>query len=128
MNEPSNDDTDLNAPAPQFHLMGFVDSSNAVRLVESTLRRLNIADDRLSIYSPGHDREAFQEMMYSSLWGEAAEQFLQQGLKEMDAGHFVIALRTHDEDDARALLAELTPTGIHGVTHFGSLVDTQFTA
>lgn len=128
MNEPTDDYTDQNSPTPQFHLMGFVDSSNAVRLVESVLRRLQIADERLSIYSPVHDREAFQEMMYSSLWGEAAEKFLQQGLKELDAGHYVIALRTHDEDDARAILASLNPTGIHGVIHFGALVDTQFTA
>lgn len=114
--------------SPRFHIMGFVDDSNAVREVESILRDREIDDSRLAVYSPIDDRDTFTELMYNSLWGEAAERFLHDGLREFDHGHFVISVSTHREHEAREILEALEPAGIHGVVYFGAFVDTQFTA
>lgn len=114
-------------PSVQGCTMGFVDSATDC---DEAIRALNVAgipDSMIMVLTGDDGILLLGRMMGSSLWGEAAEDFLKQGEAEMRLGHFTLIVESQDRDEAIVAANIVTKHGGHGFSHFGLLTDERLT-
>ena len=66
-------------------------------------------------------------MMAGSLWGEAAEDLMKQGVIELTHGHFALTVEARDRNEALAIADASAKHGGHGFSYFGELTDERLT-
>lgn len=114
--------------APQGHVMGFVDAEAQVRDIQDILLSHGFPEHRMVILQGPTGLEEFQSMIENHQWGEAAEKFLKSGPDEFEAGRVMFRVEAHSTKEVDLLISLLKPLGIHKLYHFGTLIDTQYTA
>lgn len=114
-------------PQPQGHLIGFAaDYSSCVEVCQE-LSAVGFSDSDVTILHGDDGIHLFLRLMGDGMWGELAQEFLRQGLVELDRGHCVLMIDVTDREQALLAADVAIPMGGYGFTYFGHLVDEQLT-
>lgn len=124
--QPLHDD-DQEMPAPRGHAIGFVDSQEACDAIISVLVEAGFLESAITVLAGEDGIHLLKRMMGGSYWGEAAEEVADQGLAELNLGHFALIIEAEDRDEAVIAANVATSHGGHGFSYFGTLTDTRLT-
>jgi hypothetical protein len=113
-------------PQPQGHVLGFVDSQVDFEAVNNDLNAEGVPDSRIMLLH-GEDGKALLKRMMAGSWGESAQVAVQQGLAEMNDGHYAICVEVADHAEAVKVANIASRHGGHSFDHFGVLIDTRIT-
>lgn len=111
-------------PKPQGHAIGFADDQRACDAIDDALTAHGIDESKIILLAGNTGVEQLMQMMKGS-WGEAEQAFLNNGIAELHAGHFVICVEADDFDEAKQIAAIASRHGGRSFTHFGTFVDTS---
>jgi len=120
-------DEHQNMPAPRGHTIGFVDSVEACDAVTRTLVEAGFSESAITVLGGEDGIHLLKRMMGGSYWGEAAEELADQGVNELNHGHFALVIEAEDRDEAVIAANVATSHGGHGFSYFGLLTDTRLT-
>ena len=114
-------------PQPQGHAIGFVDTRRECHAIVGAWNSAGVPDAVITVLWGDDGLHLLKRMMSDSLWGEAAEDVLTQGIIELSHGHFVIAVETKDRAQAMVVANLSVKHGGHCFNHFGCLTDERLT-
>lgn len=121
------EDHDQAMPAPAGHAIGFVDSSTACDQVIRSLVAAGFPESSIKVLSGEEGVHLLKRSMAGSLWGETAEAVLEEGVLELNRGHFVLFIDTANRNRAVTAANVAMSHGGHGFSHFGILTDERLT-
>ena len=121
------DDHDQEMPAPQGHAIGFANSKAICDEIVEALNAADVPDSAMTVLSGEDGIHLLKRMMGGSLWGETAENVMNQGVIELNHGHFAIIVETKNRDEAVIAANIATAHGGHSFNHFGVLSDERLT-
>jgi hypothetical protein len=121
------EDHDQAMPAPAGHAIGFVDSEAACDQVLQALVAAGFPESTIRVLSGEDGVHLLKRSMGGSLWGEAAEAALAEGVLQLNHGHFVLFIDTRDRNQAMTAANIAKEHGGHGFSHFGLLMDERLT-
>lgn len=111
----------------ESHTIGFADTYAECEAMTLALNKVGFADDTITIL---HGEEAIpllENLLAGLSWGESPEVVLKQGTLELRSGHYVVCIKVKNDEEADTVAAVSTRCGVHGIYHFGILVDTRLT-
>ena len=111
-------------PKPQGHAIGFADDPAACDAIDDALTGHGIDESKIVLLAGDTGVDQLMQMMKGS-WGEAEQAFLNNGIAELHAGHFVICVEVNDFDEAKQIASIASRHGGRSFTHFGTFVDTS---
>ena len=114
-------------PSPQGHAIGFVDTKPQCDTFTQALNTAGFPSRSIKVLSGDDGNILLKRMMSGSLWGESAEKILQQGIIEIENGHFMITVECEDHDEATIVGRLATQHGGRTFNYFGLLMDEQLT-
>ena len=114
-------------PEPQGHAIGFVNSQIECDAAIQELNNGGFPDSTIQVLRGVDGVHLLQRMMSGSLWGEADEDVLTQGIVELSHGHFALSIDSRDRAQALEIANLAAKHGGHGFTHFGLLTDERLT-
>ena len=114
-------------PKLQGHTVGFVDTHAECEAMVQALNKAGFSEAAITVFHGEDEVHLLESLMDGSSWGESAEEVLKQGTLELRSGHFVVCVEVQDADEAAAVAAVSTQCGVHGIYHFGTMVDTRLT-
>ena len=114
-------------PAPRGHTIGFVDSREGCDKITRTLVDAGFSESAITVLAGEDGIRLLKRMMGGSYWGEAAEELAEQGVSELNHGHFALVIESDDRDEAVIVANVATSHGGHGFSYFGLLTDTRLT-
>lgn len=120
-------DQNQESPEPQGHAIGFANSQIECDTIIQELNDAGFANSTIQVLSGENGIQLLKRMMSGSLWGEADEDTLKQGVIELSRGHFALSVESRDRDQALVLAKLAAKHGGHGFTHFGVLTDERLT-
>lgn len=115
-------------PPPQGSAIGFVDSETQCDDVVHALNEAGVPDSHITVLKGTDGISLFHRMMRTASWGEEVEKTYEQGVMEMDHGHYAMIVETKDRDEAITIADVAQKHGGHGFAHFGLLIDTKLQA
>jgi len=120
-------DSEDNTIIPAGHVVGFVDSQNACDSVTQALAAAGFPESGVSVLAGEEGVQLLKRSMAGSLWGEAAEHVLEEGVAELNHGHLVLFIETGNRNQAISAANVATAHGGHGFSHFGVWTDERLT-
>ena len=120
-------DHDQEMPEPQGHAIGFVNSQSDCDDVIQALNSAGFSDGMIAVLNGDNGIRLLTRMMAGSLWGEAAEDLMKQGVIELTHGHFALTVEARDRNEALAIADASAKHGGHGFSYFGELTDERLT-
>jgi hypothetical protein len=120
-------DEDQEMPEPQGHAIGFVDSQTDCDAVILELNAAGFSDSTITVLNGDNGIRLLTRMMSGSLWGEAAEDLMKQGVIELTHGHFALTIEARDREEALAVANASSKHGGHGFSYFGKMTDERLT-
>jgi len=121
------EDHDQAMPAPAGHAIGFVDTKPACDEVVRALVAAGFSESSMTVLSGEEGVHLLKRAMGGSLWGETAEAVLDEGVVELNQGHFVLFMETPSRNRAVTAANVATAHGGHGFSHFGIFTDERLT-
>jgi hypothetical protein len=91
------------------------------------LNKAGFADTSITVIHGEDEVSLLERLMNGSSWGESVEEVLKQGTLELRSNHYVVCIEVKDAEEADTVAAVSTQCGVHGIYHFGMLVDTRLT-
>ena len=120
-------DRDQEMPELQGHAIGFVDTQTDCDAVILELNAAGFSDSSIAVLNGDSGIRLLSRMMSGSLWGEAAEDLMKQGVIELTHGHFALTIKARDRDEGLAVANAAAKHGGHGFSYFGELTDERLT-
>lgn len=120
-------DFDQEMPDPQGHAIGFCNTRTQCDAIVHDLNTAGFPNSSIMVLSGEEGVRLLKRMMGDSLWGEAAEDVMKQGVIEIDNGHLALVIETEDRDEAMLAANIATRHGGHNFNHFGELADERLT-
>lgn len=114
-------------PKLQGHTIGFVETHAECEAMIQALNKAGFSDATITVFHGAEEVPLLESLMDGSSWGESAEEVLKQGTLELRSGHFVVCIEVQNAEEADTVAAISTQCGVHGIYHFGVLVDTRLT-
>ncbi len=114
-------------PKLQGHTIGFVDTRAECEAMTQALNKAGFSNAAITVLHGEEEVHLLESLMGGSSWGESAEEVLKQGTIELRSGHSVVCIGVQNADEAATVAAVSTQCGVHGIYHFGILVDTRLT-
>ena len=114
-------------PKLQGHTIGFVDTHAECEAMVQALNKAGFSEAAITVFHGEDEVHLLESLMDGSSWGESAEEVLKQGTLELRSGHFVVCVEVKNADEAATVAAVSTRCGVHGIYHFGIMVDTRLT-
>ncbi len=114
-------------PKLQGHTIGFVDTQVQCDATIQALDKAGFSYATITVFHGEEEVHLLESLMDGSSWGESAQEVLKQGTLELQSGHFVVCIEVQNADEADAVAAVSTRCGVHGIYHFGIMVDTRLT-
>jgi hypothetical protein len=120
-------DSDQEAPPPQGHVIGFVDTRPEYEMVVKTLRDAGYPDSKITVLHGEEgihilepDEDAFE-------FGEAESRMMHNSMIQLRQGHYRIEIAVADREEALRVARLITPQGAHTVGYYGSIVSELLT-
>ena len=120
-------DVDQEMPEPKGHTIGFIRSQEQCDAVVEDLIVAGIPGSSIILLSGDSGTRLFTRMMKGSLWGEAAEKLLKEGVIALSHGDFAIMVEAEDRDQALLIAKVAEQHDGHGFNYFGELTDERLT-
>ena len=120
-------DVDQEMPEPQGHTIGFIRSQEQCDAVVKDLLVAGIPGASITILSGDSGIRLFTRMMQGSLWGEAAENLLKDGVIALSHGDLVIMIEAENREQALLIAKAAEHHEGHGFVYFGELTDERLT-
>ncbi len=110
------------------HLVGVIDTPEQVLDVSSAAYVHGIAQNDVTILS-GPDGITKLEQLEKSktFFSDAPTDFIKKAKGLLEEGKALIAVKVENVEQAKSLADVLKMHGAYGLTHFGGLIDTEFT-
>jgi hypothetical protein len=126
MNELSPRGNAPEAPTVQGHVMGFVNSAAACKMLLQALDREGIPILNILVM---HGREGIETWDHiSSVSDEKDAAIFRDGIAELEAGRFAVSVEVHDAQEAAAVAEISAQHGGHGFHHFYSAASDSHSA
>lgn len=120
-------DVDQEMPEPKGHTIGFIRSQQQCDGVVEDLIIAGIPGSAIVVLSGDSGTRLFTRMMKGSLWGEAAENLLKEGVIALSHGDFVLIVEADDRDQALLIAKVAEQHDGRGFSYFGELTDERLT-
>lgn len=114
-------------PKLQGHTIGFVDTRAECEAMTQALNKAGFSNAAITVLRGEEEVHLLESLMGGSSWGESAEEVLKQGTIELRSDHSVVCIEVQNADEAATVAEVSTQCGVHGIYHFGILVDTRLT-
>lgn len=120
-------DVDQEMPEPKGHTIGFIPTQAQCDAVVEDLIIAGIPGSAISILSGDSGTRLFTRMMKGSLWGEAAEKLLKEGVIALSNGDFGLIVEAEDRVQALLIAKVAEEHEGHGFSYFGEFTDERLT-
>ncbi|WP_397570696.1 hypothetical protein [Schlesneria sp. T3-172] len=120
-------DLDQEMPDPKGHTIGFLSSEDVCDVVVEELIMAGISGSGILVLSGPTGTELFTRMMKGSLWGEAVEKMLKDGVLALEHGDVILVVAVEDREQALLVAKVAEEHGGRGFNYFGEWTDERLT-
>lgn len=114
-------------PVPELKVIGVIDSEVEFEAVNRALNAAGYADSKISVLHGQDGVDLMERLREIAFFGDFERAVADQAIKELQEGHYVLAVSVHDRDEAVRIANIAEPHGGHGFTYFGRWINEQLT-
>ena len=114
-------------PVPEGKVIGIVNSRNDFDTVTRALNRAGYPNDSMNALFGADGIEMLQRLRETAFFGDWERAVVDEGIGELEKGHYVLCVRVEDADEAARIAHIATPLGAHTFNYFGMWINEQLT-
>ena len=112
---------------PEGQTIGFVDTKQQFDAVTRALKSAGYAEATISALKGECGADMLERLQQMFFFGDGEDALLELSIKELEAGHYLLSVRTKDQEDAVRLAGLAEPLGAHSFSYFGTWANERLT-
>jgi hypothetical protein len=113
--------------APEGQAIGFVDTKERFDAVTQALTAAGYAESRIIALQGEDGIQMLKRLQTAFSFGDGEDAVMELSIKELQAGHFALAIAAKDRDDALRIAGLSESFGAHSFSYFGTWVNERLT-